>query len=62
MEVDTRGLSPQAFGNRCAAAFILHCLNSGKLPGWDAANPESAALAVQLGYRPDGVYTAYQLL
>lgn len=63
IEVDTRGdCRRRRLATACAAAFILHCLDSGKLPGWDAANPESAALAVQLGYRPDGVYTAYQLL
>lgn len=63
IEIDTReDCRRRRFATACAAAFILHCLDNGKLPGWDAANPESAALAAQLGYKAEGSYTAYQLV
>lgn len=33
-----------------ASAFILDCLNEGKIPHWDAANTRSLALSQKLGY------------
>ena len=63
IEIDTRkDCRRKHFATACAAAFVLHCLDNGKLPGWDAANPESAALATRLGYKAEGSYTAYQLV
>ncbi|MBQ2667955.1 MAG: GNAT family N-acetyltransferase [Clostridia bacterium] len=40
----------------CAAQLILNCLERGLYASWDAANPESAALAQQLGYRFSHTY------
>ena len=34
----------------CASALILHCLDQGLYPSWDAATPISVALAERLGY------------
>ena len=45
----------------CGAALILECLKRGVYPSWDAQNPESAALAGQLGYQLDYSYTAYDI-
>lgn len=45
----------------CGAALILECLKRGIYPSWDAQNPESAALAGQLGYQLDHSYTAYDI-
>lgn len=33
-----------------ASAFILDCLDKGKIPHWDAANTRSLALSQKLGY------------
>lgn len=41
--------------------LILRCLDRGLYPSWDAANPESAALAARLGYRIAGPYDAWEL-
>lgn len=60
IEIDTherhrrRGLA-----RACAATLILECLSRGLTPSWDAANPQSAALAKTLGYRPAGEYPVY---
>jgi GNAT superfamily N-acetyltransferase len=46
-----------------ATALCVHllswCLERGLEPHWDAANPESAQLALKLGYRMKGGYCAY---
>lgn len=34
----------------CASALILHCLDHGLYPSWDAANFASVSLAEKLGY------------
>lgn len=34
----------------CASALILHCLDRGLYPSWDAANLTSVALAEKMGY------------
>lgn len=45
----------------CGATLILECLKRGLYPSWDAQNPESIALAEQLGYHLDHPYTAYEI-
>lgn len=45
----------------CGARLILACLDRGWHPNWDAANPESAALAGRLGYAFSHEYPAYML-
>ncbi len=52
IEIDTK----QEYRRRglalcCASALILHCLERGLYPSWDAANKASLALAEKLGYR-----------
>lgn len=42
-----------------AAHLILHCLDHGIEPCWDAHNPESAALARQLGFTDPYPYTVF---
>lgn len=44
----------------CSAAFILHCIETNKIPHWDAANEFSLKIAQKLGYIPDGEYIAYE--
>ncbi len=44
-----------------AAAAILHCLDYGIEPCWDAANSISSALARKLGFRSTGVYEPFWL-
>ncbi|MBD5782246.1 GNAT family N-acetyltransferase [Pelagicoccus sp. NFK12] len=44
-----------------AAALILQCLGNGIYPNWDAANPESTALAVKLGYVVESEYDTYYI-
>lgn len=44
-----------------SAALILDCLGRGKDPSWDAATPESAALAKQLGYVFEEAYDTYYI-
>jgi len=44
-----------------AAALILHCLDHGLEPCWDAANDKSSSLARQLGFRSTGKYDAFWL-
>lgn len=45
----------------CGAAMILHCVNHGLEPCWDAHNPMSARLAERLGFVDAAPYTAYQV-
>ncbi|MCI8556946.1 MAG: GNAT family N-acetyltransferase [Lachnospiraceae bacterium] len=45
----------------CGATLILECLKRCIYPSWDAQNPESVALAEQLGYHPDHPYPAYEI-
>lgn len=37
-----------------SARLMLHCLERGIVPHWNAANPVSRQLAIGLGYRPAG--------
>jgi RimJ/RimL family protein N-acetyltransferase len=39
-----------------AAALIVHSLEQGLDPNWDAANESSVGLATKLGYTPQGTY------
>ena len=60
IQVDTRSdWRRRGIAAACSARLILHCLQRGVHPGWDAANPASAALAQKLGYLPAGEYTAW---
>ncbi|MBR4622642.1 MAG: GNAT family N-acetyltransferase [Ruminococcus sp.] len=60
LQIATRPDSRQlGFAKICAAAFLLECLKRGKTPHWDAAHPVSSHLAQELGFEPDGEYTAY---
>lgn len=45
-----------------SAALILWALENRLTPHWDAANPESRALAEKLGFVPRGVYQAYYVV
>jgi hypothetical protein len=44
-----------------AAAMILHCLDAGLEPCWDAHNDISAKLATKLGFVEPKPYTAYEV-
>ncbi len=60
IEVDTRADQRRlGLARACAAKLILLCLERGRVPSWDAANPASAALAEQLGFRRAGEYCVY---
>jgi RimJ/RimL family protein N-acetyltransferase len=45
----------------CAAAMILHCLDHGLEPCWDAHNEISAALATKLGFTNPKPYIVYEI-
>ena len=62
IEIDTReDCRHRGLAAVWASALILHCLEKGLFPSWDAHNPISAALAEKLGYIPAGEYTVYEL-
>ena len=42
-----------------SAALLRECVRRGLRPNWDAANPESRALAEKLGYTFAGSYESY---
>lgn len=51
IEIDTKKeFRRQGLALCCASALILHCLDRGLYPSWDAANRASVALAEKLGY------------
>lgn len=62
IEIDThpehrrKGLATVA-----AAALILDCVEKGKYPSWDAANPVSVALAQKFGYVLEEPYDTYHI-
>ena len=60
IEIDTHvEFRRRGLARSVAAAMILHCLDHDIEPCWDAHNPESAALALQLGFidpQPYGVF------
>ena len=49
----------QGVATALAARLLLECLRQGRRPNWDAANPESCALAEKLGYAASGSYDSY---
>jgi GNAT superfamily N-acetyltransferase len=51
----------QGMATALASRLLLWCLENAMDAHWDAANPESAKLAIKLGYAPAGSYTAYYL-
>ncbi|HRE27816.1 MAG TPA: GNAT family N-acetyltransferase [Anaerolineales bacterium] len=48
----------QGIATALAGRLVLECLRRGLRPNWDAANPESCALAEKLGFTPAGSYVA----
>jgi len=63
IQIDTRrDHRRKGLARACGAALILECRKRGLYPSWDAQNPESLALARQLGYQPSHPYTAYEVL
>ena len=44
-----------------ACTLLLACLDAGREPHWDAANPASYKLALKLGYTFVGMYEAWYL-
>lgn len=62
IQVETRkDMRRRGVALACCARLILTCLDRGLYPSWDAANPESVALALRLGYRLAGPYDAWEL-
>lgn len=51
----------RGIGTLLAANLLRWALERGLTPNWDAANPESCALALKLGYTPTGSYQALYL-
>jgi len=52
----------QGIATLLSARLLLWCLKRSAEPHWDAANPESAKLALKLGYTPTGSYEAHYLV
>lgn len=62
IEVDTdKAHRQKGIATACSAQIILHCLENGLYPGWDAANKTSVHLAEKLGYHFDYEYLVYAL-
>ncbi len=62
IEIDTHpAFRRRGLARAVAAAMILHCLAQGVEPCWDAHNPESAALALQLGFVSPQPYTVFRV-
>ena len=62
VQVETRkDMRRRGVALACCARLILTCLDRGLYPSWDAANLESVALALRLGYRLAGPYDAWEL-
>ncbi len=60
IQIDTRqDYRRQGFALACASALILHCLEKGIYPSWDAANHASLCLAQKLGYHLEKAYVTY---
>ncbi|MBE5813592.1 MAG: GNAT family N-acetyltransferase [Clostridiales bacterium] len=60
LEVDTReDWRRKGIATACCARLILTCMEKDLIPGWDAANRESVALAEKLGYRERGAYPVW---
>jgi len=62
IEIQTRReFRRRGLARAVASALILHCLDRGIEPCWDAANEASSSLAKQLGFFSTGKYDAYIL-
>lgn len=62
IEIDTRPeFRRRGLARAVAAALILHCLDHGIEPCWDAHNPESLALALQLGFVDPEPYPVFEV-
>lgn len=60
IEVDTdEKYRQKGIATACASRLILHCLENGLYPSWDAANMISVRLAEKLGYHFDYEYIVY---
>jgi RimJ/RimL family protein N-acetyltransferase len=60
IEVDTKPEFRQnGLATVAASALILHCLEHGIYPNWDAANMASVRIATKLGYRLEKEYRCY---
>ncbi|MCK4408715.1 MAG: GNAT family N-acetyltransferase [Candidatus Eisenbacteria sp.] len=51
----------RGLGTTVGARLVLHCVQSGIDPKWLAANPESEALALRLGYEKGTSYETFEL-
>ncbi len=60
IEVDTgEAYRRQGIAAACSATLMLHCLENGLYPSWDAANITSVRLSERLGYHFDHEYLVY---
>lgn len=46
----------------CASQLILSCIEKGLYPKWEAANSNSLALAIKLGYHLDKAFDIYTIV
>ena len=62
IEIDTKAeYRRQGLALCCASALLLHCLERGLYPSWDAATPISVALAEKLGYHFSHAYPCLEI-
>ncbi len=60
IQINTRdAYKRQGLATAVAAQIIVHSLEQGLDPNWDAANENSVGLAKKLGYTPQGTYRMY---
>ena len=63
IEIDTvKEERRKGLGSAVAAKLILHCLDEGLYPAWDAANKLSVRLAEKLGYEFSHEYACYGMV
>ncbi|MDO4564966.1 MAG: GNAT family N-acetyltransferase [Clostridia bacterium] len=63
IEIDTRNdYRRRGLATACGAKLILHCLDNGLYPSWDAYDLRSVALAEKLGYHLDKPYSCYYFM
>jgi GNAT superfamily N-acetyltransferase len=61
IEIDTHpDFRRRGLARAVASAMILHCLDQGIEPCWDAQNPESVGLALQLGFVSPQPYAVFR--
>lgn len=62
-EIEThRDFRERDLATAVGAWMILHCLDSGLVPCWDAHNPPSAGLATKLGFVDPLAYRSFYLV